>query len=222
LPFILHIDTAFDLATVCLSIDEQVLAKKENRVQNDHASFVHNAIKQLMEQEQKVLKDIDAVAVTAGPGSYTGLRVGMATAKGLCYALTKPLLILNTLEVLTRAAIENEDISPGVLMCPMIDARRMEVYTALYNPQMSAVLSPCAMILDQLSFKEWLDSNTILFFGNGSDKFKSILDNTNARFAMVSYNAKHLVHVANNAYHKNQFANLAYAEPLYIKEVYTK
>ena len=224
MPLILNIDTATELASVCLSNNEKILAQRENTVQREHASFIHTAIKEVIAQAGKPLKNIDAVAVTAGPGSYTGLRVGMATAKGLCYALGKPLITINTLEVMTHAAIkgQNEEANPDTLFCPMIDARRMEVFTALYNSSLEEILSPCALILDSLFFNTWLDERKIMFFGNGSEKFKDIADHKNASFIEVHFSAKDLSALANTCFNNQEFANLAYAEPLYIKEFHSK
>ncbi|HEX8331516.1 MAG TPA: tRNA (adenosine(37)-N6)-threonylcarbamoyltransferase complex dimerization subunit type 1 TsaB [Segetibacter sp.] len=223
MPLILNIDTATELASVCLSNNEEILALKENSVQKEHASFIHVAIKEVMDRAGKPLKDIDAVAVTAGPGSYTGLRVGMATAKGLCYALGKPLITINTLEVMTHAAIEGQNgaTTRDTLFCPMIDARRMEVFTALYNSSLKELLSPCALILDSFFFNKWLDDRKILFFGNGSKKFKDIADHKNASFIDFYFSASHLSTLANKCFNNHQFANLAYAEPLYIKEFHS-
>jgi tRNA threonylcarbamoyladenosine biosynthesis protein TsaB len=224
LPIILNIDTATELASVCLSNTDEILAQKENAIQKEHASFVHVAVKEVMERAGKHLKDLDAVAVTAGPGSYTGLRVGMATAKGLCYALGKPLITVNTLEVMTHAAVEspNTAITPDTLFCPMIDARRMEVFTALYNSSLEAVLAPCPLILDSVFFSKWLQEQRIFFFGNGSEKFKDVVNHKNASFIEVHFSAKHLSALANKSFYNLQFANLAYAEPFYIKEFHSK
>lgn len=223
MALILNIDTASENASICLSANEKVLGKTENTIQKEHAAFLHQAIKQVMEQGNQHLFDLDAVAVIAGPGSYTGLRVGMATAKGLCYALKKPLITINTLEVMTHAAITSETRAnnPQTLFCPMIDARRMEVYTALYDAEMSDKLSPCAMILEPISFLSWLHDFNIHFFGSGSEKFKSIMHNQKADFIHVAYKPENIAYLANLSFKKNQFADLAYAEPLYIKEFYT-
>lgn len=133
MPLILHIDTATNYASICISKDDVVLGFEENAEQKNHASFLQPAIKAMFAKCNFNLSDIDAVAVTNGPGSYTGLRVGLASAKGLCFALNKALILLNTLQVMAAASIESkkeEDID--ILFCPMIDARRMEVFTALY------------------------------------------------------------------------------------------
>jgi len=134
------------------------------------------------------LKDIDAIAVTNGPGSYTGLRVGLSSAKGLCFALNKPLILLNTLEVMALASIEQPENS--TLFCPMIDARRMEVFTALYDRNLSVVIAPCAMVLDNQSFIDKLANNKIVFSGSGSSKLQELNLGDNAIISSIQYSAK--------------------------------
>jgi len=166
------------------------------------------------------MADIDAVGITVGPGSYTGLRVGMATAKGLCYALNKPLIGVSTLEAMAIAAIETE---PGFnLYCPMIDARREEVYTALYNAEMTPVLAPCALVLSNKSFEQQLNANRIIFFGNGAFKMGKYL-HENLRYMVqqqIKYSGHHLASILFNRFKSRQFLDLAYTEPLYLKDFY--
>src|SRR6187399_3095526 len=135
MALILNIDTAVDVASLCLAKDEEVLSIARNESQKDHASWLHIAIKEIFEKNNSELTSVHAVAVTGGPGSYTGLRIGMATAKGICYALNKPLISLNTLLVMANAAkdVHNSFAESANLLCPMIDARRMEVFTAIYT-----------------------------------------------------------------------------------------
>jgi tRNA threonylcarbamoyladenosine biosynthesis protein TsaB len=223
LALLLNIDTATEVASVCLSENESSILQKENVVQKEHASFVHEAIKQIMNAAGRSLTQVDAIAITSGPGSYTGLRVGMATAKGLCYALRKPLITINTLEVMAAAAInQNPNLSNNSLLCPMIDARRLEVFTALYNISLNNILLPCAMILERYSLEDWLKQNQVVFFGSGSKKFEEIQENGNAIFKSVQHTSNDLALLAEKYFNKKEFANLAYAEPLYIKEFYTK
>ena len=183
MSLILNIDTASEKAHVSFADDGIILHCLWNESQKDHASFLQSGILQLTKTSGIKLSDIDAVALTAGPGSYTGLRVGMASAKGLCYALKKPLITMNTLEVLTLSAIH---LFPGndnpTLLCPMIDARRMEVYSALYNPQGEPVSDVRAVVVDENSFAEFLQNQKIIFFGNGSSKCKDVIKNKNAIF----------------------------------------
>jgi len=217
MALILNIDTSTETASVCLSKEGRILLLKKNDQQKDHASWLHVAIKQLMEEAGIELNLIDAVAVTIGPGSYTGLRVGLSAAKGICFALEKPLITVNTLLVMA-SAIKHEAAD---LLCPMIDARRMEVFTAIYTKELEAIKKPMAMIIDENSFSEELQSNTICFSGSGSIKLKATLKNPNAVFSDVLFDATHLVTLAEPLYEKKQFADLAYTEPLYLKEFYS-
>ncbi|HMK04023.1 MAG TPA: tRNA (adenosine(37)-N6)-threonylcarbamoyltransferase complex dimerization subunit type 1 TsaB, partial [Ferruginibacter sp.] len=164
------------------------------------------------------LTAVDAVAVTAGPGSYTGLRVGLASAKGLCYALKKPLIMVSTLEVLAASAIDLFTVNDDALLCPMIDARRMEVFTAVYDRHLKKIIEPSAIILDEHTFEKELQVNKIFFFGSGSDKWRSICKHPNATFESVSILPETMSKLSNNFYSRKQFTELAYSEPLYLKE----
>jgi tRNA threonylcarbamoyladenosine biosynthesis protein TsaB len=143
----------------------------------------------------------------------------MATAKGICYVLNIPLIILNTLKLMAYAT--NKDILPSQLLCPMIDARRMEVFTGLYNTKLQELITPCAMILDNHSFADWLDNHPILFFGNGSQKFKTVVQHSNASFIDSVYEPQHMADLASEEFSRRSFADLAYAEPIYLKEFYS-
>jgi len=220
---ILNIDTATGTAQVNLAQKGTVINALYNDTQKDHAAFLQVAIDALMNGAGIDLKDIEAVAVTSGPGSYTGLRVGLASAKGLCYALNKPFITLNTLEALTvslqQTLNEADDKKQELLFCPMIDARRMEVFTAIYNKPLKLFLPPCAMVLDEASFGKELENNPVIFFGNGSIKWKAICTHSNASFADIS--GISAVGIAALSYHffgEKRFTELAYSEPLYLKE----
>ena len=153
MSIILNIDTASEKAHVSFAKDGQVVAVLHSSSQKEHASFLQSAIEQLVSTTGIELPQIDAVAVTAGPGSYTGLRVGMASAKGLCYALQKPLIAINTLEMMAKSAVLFlKKTDKEVLLCPMMDARRMEVFTAIYKQDLQIVLNSSAIILDWFSF----------------------------------------------------------------------
>jgi tRNA threonylcarbamoyladenosine biosynthesis protein TsaB len=216
---IINIDTATEHAHVSIAKDGRVLHSIGNESQKEHASFLQIAIKQLTNITSIHLIDVDAVAVTAGPGSYTGLRVGMASAKGLCYALKKPLITISTLEVMTASALqlftpENE----SVLYCPMIDARRQEVFTALFRDDLSLVNQPGALILNEFSFEKELQKNKIIFFGNGSVKWKLICKQANSIFKNVVILPDALSKCSNNLLSEKKFTDLAYSEPSYLKE----
>jgi tRNA threonylcarbamoyladenosine biosynthesis protein TsaB len=224
---ILNIDTATDQASVSISKDGSVLGTLENNEQKDHAAWIQMAINTLLQKEGYTMQQLQAIAVTAGPGSYTGLRVGMATAKGLCFALQIPLITINTLQVMANAAIDQwlskaANMQPPLCFCPMIDARRMEVFTAVYDEALQEIVAPKAMILDELSFKEELNDRSLICFGNGSLKWKNVSRYPNVLFIDEKIDiAKSLAKLASHLYLSQNFANLAYAEPVYLKEFYT-
>lgn len=220
MAIILHIDTATGQASVSLGQDGNLLNQRVNSRAMDHAAWIHTAIREMTGAGNTVqLSDLSAVAVIAGPGSYTGLRVGMATAKGLCYALRIPLISINTLEVMARAI--KKDASPSSLLCPMLDARRMEVFTALYENNLQELVSPCAMILEKTSFSTWLDARRIIFAGNGSSKWRELVKHDNALFSDVQYSAKDITTMANEVFNQQSFADIAYTDPIYLKEFYS-
>lgn len=222
MSLILNIDTASENAHVSLAKDGLILHLLSNESQKEHASFLQTAIQQLTKSAGINLKDIDAVAVTAGPGSYTGLRVGMASAKGLCYALKKPLITIGTLEVLTASALQLFPTDNKVLLyCPMMDARRMEVFTAVYKHDLTIHLQPCAMMLDEFSFEKDLLNNQIVFFGIGSDKWKLVNKHANAIFKAVSILPQSMSRSSNILFFEKKFTELAYSQPLYLKEFQT-
>ena len=212
---ILHIDTALENASVCLSINGELITMKKNPDQKDHAIWIHTAIKQLLSDDRSLP---DAIAVSIGPGSYTGLRVGLATAKGLCYAFRVPLITCNTLFMMAVSASH----SSTSLVIPMIDARRMEVYTAAYRtPNLTTEMEPQALILNHDAYSSLLKAYTVTFFGNGSHKFKTICDNPNAIFSDVFTDASHMIAFAEDQFHRSSFADVAYCEPLYLKDFHT-
>lgn len=219
MSLILNIDTASENAHVSLAKKGLILDTLSNTLQKEHASFLQSAIQQLVTTTGIPLSAIDAVAVTAGPGSYTGLRVGFASAKGLCYALNKPLVTVSTLEILAASAIHLlPELDENIFISPMLDARRMEVFTAVYNRDLGTDLPPCAMILDANSFTNELSKHKIIFFGSGSIKWKTICDHQNAVFENIlilpEAMSKHTEHLFANQH----FTELLYSEPTYLKE----
>jgi tRNA threonylcarbamoyladenosine biosynthesis protein TsaB len=166
--------------------------------------------------------DLQAVAVSAGPGSYTGLRIGVATAKGICYALGLPLLAVSTLEILVQEMLARKDQDP-CHFCPMIDARRMEVYCNVYNHAGREVMPVGARIIDSSSFHEFLQQGPVYFFGDGSAKCQAVLQHPNARFVPnISPQARHMGALAWRQWQQNLFCNLAEFEPLYLKDFIAK
>ena len=217
MAYLLHIETAVSSSSIALSEDNRLIDFRSSTEIKDSASWIHIAINELFKVNNIPFTNIAAISVSAGPGSYTGLRVGMATAKGLCYALNIPLILISTLKLMASAAIDKT----GSLLCPMIDARRMEVFTALYDQDLKEILSPVNLVLDNNSFSDYLSYSKILFFGNGSDKFQPLLNNSNAIFMSVEFDARTMVNLANQSYINQEFSDLAYSEPYYVKDFYT-
>jgi tRNA threonylcarbamoyladenosine biosynthesis protein TsaB len=232
MDLILNIDTALDIACISLAADGQVLLSATNGSTKDHAAWIQAAINKLVRDAGYELHDLKAVAVSNGPGSYTGLRIGLSTAKGLCYALNIPLITVGSLEAMAFTAIKDME-SPGIpshdsqpathnlLFCPMIDARRMEVFAAVYDNNLNEVIKPHARILDHFSFEELLKRQKILFLGNGSIKFHQICQNPHAIFKNYPLNAAAVAGLTYKNFIGNNFAGLAYTEPLYLKEFFT-
>ena len=217
MPLILNINTAAETASICLSKDGNTLKLSINENQKDHAAWLTVAIQNMMKDAGYELNQLAAIAVTIGPGSYTGLRVGLSAAKGLSYALNIPLIRIGTLEMMAFAAKQE----PVDLLCPMIDARRMEVFTAVYNKNLQEIKSPCALIIDKPIFEDLLQAHSILFFGSGSKKLQNTVNHPNARFKNIIFNASHMISLATDRFMTFQFADLAYVEPVYLKEFFS-
>ena len=179
-------------------------------------------IKNAVEHAGYDLKDLDAIVIAKGPGSYTGLRVGISTAKGLCYALDKPLIAINTLEAMSLQVIPF--FSKDMLFCPMIDARRMEVYAAVFNSESTFVMETKAVIMDENSFGDLLQNNKIVFFGDGAEKCRKLLsENKNAIFLDedIRPSAKTIGRLALKSFAESHFEDLAGFEPYYLKDFMT-
>lgn len=220
---VLNIDTAIDKAIVSLSKDGKILQEAFNEAQRDHGAFLQPAIQSISKKAGIVLQELNAIAVVSGPGSYTGLRVGMATAKGLCYALNKPLILIGSLDVLACQAIKELPITKNAiptLFCPMIDARRMEVFTALYDQFLNTILAPSALVIDETIFAKQLLKNKIIFMGNGAAKWQQLCSHKNAEFFEAQSNSLYMSELSYNKYLKKTFADVAYTEPNYVKEFY--
>ena len=215
--YILQINTAFSEANISISRNGVLIHEVTNPDQYDHASFLQPAVMDLCIKSNININQLNAVSVINGPGSYTGLRVGLSSAKGICYALSIPLICINTL---TWIAYGNQGNSTN-LVCSMIDARRNEVFTAVYNKQGDLIIKPTAMILDETSFKEELDKNTISFVGDGAEKWSNMCSHPNASFPISNNNAKHLSAISFSSFNKQEFSDLTYSEPYYIKEFFS-
>lgn len=214
MSLILNIDTALSTASVCLSKDGKVLSYLENPNQKDHSTWLHTAILNILAEGRINTGNLTAIAVNTGPGSYTGLRVGLSAAKGLCYALGIPLISINSLMLLALAVSqEAED-----LICTAIDARRMEAYVAVYQKDLKEITPPSSVIINENSFGTVLHQHKILFCGNGSSKMKGVIKHPNALFSDATAGVKHLAHLSYQQFIKKEISDLVNTEPLYIKE----
>lgn len=218
MAIILTIDTAGEQAGICLSLGDHHI-QSVNPQQRDHAAWLQPAIRELFEASSTELSSLDAVAVTAGPGSYTGLRVALSSAKGLCYALGKPLITMSSLLVMAKTAVKQ--LEKPMLLCPMIDARRMEVFTALFDENGQQLQEAFALVLEPDSFDKWLYEKPVCFFGNGAEKYKNMLKNVNAYFENIHTDIITTAQLAAEMYAKQAFSDLAYTEPNYVKAFYS-
>ena len=209
---------------VSIAKDNEILHAFYNTSLKNHAAFLQPAIQQLVKETSVSLKDLNAISITAGPGSYTGLRVGMASAKGLCYALQKPLICLNTLEVMAASAIiQYADIRENDIeyFCPMIDARREEVFMAIYDLQLKIIIPPSACILSASSLTDELKHKRVVFSGNGAKKWQLFCKDPNAIFNEVDILPDAMADLAQSNFKLKNFSELAQTEPIYLKEFYT-
>lgn len=218
--FILCIETATERCSVAVVSSDKVLAVAENNEGNKHASHLTLLIEEALQQAGVSLQQLDAIAVSKGPGSYTGLRVGVSTAKGLCYAMNKPLIGIPTLQSLAAVGLsqmQKQDVS-GILM-PMLDARRMEVYCAGYDTAGNEVVPTEAKIIDETAFANELQNGPVYFMGNGAAKCQPVISHPNAFFIdEVHCSALGMQTYVRKAFENKQFENTAYFEPYYLKD----
>ena len=217
---ILNIDTAQEEAIISISNGEEIMDVIINNDQKSHASILHSAISKMLKRCILEPRNLDAISISAGPGSYTGLRVGMAAAKGFCFALKIPMISINTLELMAKNAIISEGFE-DIKYCPMIDARRLEVYTALYDNNLNVFLPPSSMVLDENSFAEELKKGKILFFGSGAAKFFELQKNDCAIIKDVAINPKIMASISYLKFNKKDYSNIIDLHPLYIKDFFT-
>ena len=218
-PIILHIETSTNVCSVALSEGADCLFNISNDEGLNHAALLSTFIDKALSLLKTQSKKLDAVAVSGGPGSYTGLRIGVSTAKGLCYGLNIPLIEVSTLATLCTAAFKAAEKEEEMLFCPMIDARRMEVYAAIYDVKGNIVKEISADIIDESSYVDFLSKHRICFFGNGAEKCKSVLTHPNAVFINhLTPLAENMISLALTDFNNGKFADVAYYEPFYLKE----
>jgi len=217
MALILNIETSETICSVALAKDNELIAIKESNEERSHARLVTIFIEDIFKEFNYSLKDLDAISVTKGPGSYTGLRIGVSTAKGLCYGLSIPLISVGTLEALANATINTGEYN-NYKYCSMIDARRMEVYSAIYNSDLNIIKDVSADILTENSYSSFLKSDKIVFVGSGSAKFSEILNNKNAIFdTNIVASAKNMIEISYQKFKSQKFEDVAYFEPYYLK-----
>ncbi|MCM8568813.1 tRNA (adenosine(37)-N6)-threonylcarbamoyltransferase complex dimerization subunit type 1 TsaB [Gramella jeungdoensis] len=213
---ILCLETATTNCSVGIAQNGELLALKEDNSKGySHAEKLHVFINEILRETNLTVDDLDAVAVSKGPGSYTGLRIGVSTAKGLCFSLDIPLISVPTLDLLAKQL----EVKDKAVVVSMLDARRMEVYSAIYDDELKQLRETKAEVLDENSFQEYLKKSKVHFIGNGVTKFEDICKHSNAVFHNQKFpSAKEMVHIAESKYKKSDTEDVAYFEPYYLKD----
>lgn len=226
-PTILLIETSTEVCSVALCLGSTLIDQKISREPRAHAGIISIITQDLLDSNSTSLEMCDAIAVSQGPGSYTGLRVGVSFAKGLCYGASKPLIGVGSLDLLASLAysalinptsiISKESLAEATIV-PMIDARRMEVYTAKYSVKAQRLTPVEALVIDSESFSEQLDKGIVIFCGDGSPKVSDVIKHPNAVFLNIEALSKGMIQTAIEKYNKGEFEDVAYFEPFYLKE----
>jgi tRNA threonylcarbamoyladenosine biosynthesis protein TsaB len=213
MSLILHIQSVLEIAHIGIARSGKMIAGVENSQTRDHAAFIQPAIQQLLQETGIRIQELNAISAVHGPGSYTGIRVGLSAAKGLCFALEIPLLSINTLEWMAQAALPLAQD----LVCPMIDARRMEVFTAVFQKNGQEWMAPAAVVLDKDFLSDELSRHHMLFFGGGAAKFRALTDHFNAVFESLEPGHSELASISWNLYQQRVFTDLNQGVPAYGK-----
>lgn len=217
---ILHVETSTKTCSLALSADGKMVFNRENFEGASHAANLGKFAQEAIEYARKNAFLIEAVAVSSGPGSYTGLRIGVSEAKGLCYGLDIPLIAIPSLKIMASSLLQsNIKISSSSLLCSLMDARRMEVYSAFYDMELNEIKSVSADIIDENSYMEYAANQTLIFFGDGSTKCRSVIQSPNMQFVEnIHPLASAMIPLADEAFLKQEFVDVAYFEPFYLKE----
>lgn len=227
MPCILHVETSGKSCSVALSLNGKLIAYSRKDEEKSHSAFLTIMINSVLSDAKVDVSELDAVSVSEGPGSYTGLRIGISVVKGICYGAKLPLIPISTLEIMYTQIIldlEKDKINTKDtdLYVPMIDARRMEVYDVVFDKNKNCVQEIKADIIDESSFQNLLEKHLITFFGDGSDKCRDIIKHENAAFLSgILPDAKYMLSLAEEKFAKKEFADIAYYEPFYLKEYRT-
>lgn len=220
---ILSIETSTNVCSVAVSQDGACIFSKEDHEGPNHAVKLGVFVDEAMSFADSHAIPLDAVAVSQGPGSYTGLRIGTSMAKGICFGQDLKLLSVPTLELMAVPVLLREEVEEGALLCPMLDARRMEVYSAVYDRSLKTVRGIEANVVDADTYREYLDRGVVYFFGNGAEKCMPVINHPNARFIKgVEPLAKWMFPIAERRYLSNQFEDVAYFVPFYLKDFVAK
>ena len=218
-PLILCLDTATDICSVALTRNGEVVACRKNSDGNSHARILLPFVEEVLKEAAVKPQELAAVAVSMGPGSYTGLRIGTSTAKGLCYALDIPLIAVPTLQIIAAGASKDLPDTQDIIFCPMLDARRMEVFTAQYDHNLNPMNDVEAVIVDENTFTKLLENHQTIFCGNGAEKCRPLYENNpNASFNLIPVSARNMAGIALKKLTDNLFEDLAYFTPLYGKD----
>lgn len=220
MSLILGLDTSTSSGSVALLHDGKLIGSQLYTIEKSHSTLLHVMIEQMMSNAGYKMEELTAVAVAEGPGSYTGLRIGVSAAKGLCLALDIPLIAINTLEAMAYQIFRRS--TESVIYCPMLDARRMEVYAALYDSNFKIIKSTAPVILEEYAYEDVLRNQKILFFGDGSNKSKDVIKHENAFFLEdIVPSAEEVTLLALKKYKDESFENVISFEPFYLKEFRT-
>ena len=220
---ILHIETSTDVCSVAVSEDGQVIFDQEDHSGPNHAERLGTMIDEALSFTDNHAIPFDAVAVSCGPGSYTGLRIGVSMAKGVCYGRDLKLIAVPTLELLCVPILLREIPEKDALLCPMLDARRMEVYAGIYDRGLKSIRPIQADIVEEETYKEFLDEHPVYFFGNGAQKCQAAINHPNAHFIKnIEPLAKWMQPLAEKRFLNEQFEDVAYFVPFYLKDFVAK
>ena len=221
-PKLLHIDTTSEIALIGLSIQDQIIAQVTNQASQQHASFVQTSIESICKEHSFDLNQLDGIVVTLGPGSYTGMRVGLASAKGIAYALDKPLIGLSSLALIAKAANKKiKQSGSNYCLFSMIDARRMEIFGAIYDANEQALTEDQAIVLDIPYLTALAKKGTIYCAGSGASKIAQLMADEQIQILDSQYSVVEMLEMAIIKWEKQDFEDLAYVGPTYIKDVYT-
>ena len=219
---ILCIESSESICSVSLAKEGNVQAYEFVEEPNGHSKHLATLISSITSKNELSLNDLDAVAISGGPGSYTGLRIGAVMAKGICYGLNVPLIALDTLAIMAYQFLNINPFEAGTLLAPCVDARRMEVYTGVFDQSLGVVLLGQPMVIDEKSFSELLDLNEIVFFGSGANKMQEVVQHGKANYYVnpVHPTAEFMGQLAEEKYQQQEFEDIAYYNPNYLKPVY--